>query len=466
MMQSRRDFLKSSVLSTLSLPFANALPKTKIVILGGGIAGLSAAHYLRKRSVVAPIYEAQSRVGGRIMTANNLLADGITTELGGEFIDSTHTDLLNLCKEFHLPLLDMESASEKRLVKQDFFFGGSRISEKQIIDELKNYSSTLVDDCSKVQGNDERRTLELDNLSLEEYLGKIGVKGWLYEMLKTCFTSELGLDAGVQGCIIMLRMLTVNFSQQKFEIYGNSDERYKISGGNERVINALSKRLVNQVRTDYVLERIIQSGNSYKLDFQNGRQVKADVIINTLPFTALRNVKLGFEMSEKKRKCINELDYGTQSKLFLGFKSKFWRKDGFSGYLLNDHLHNGWDSSQMQKNNIGSGGYSLFLGGEKGKNLLTSEYEIYLKALETVYPGAIQNFNGRYNAYNWSQNPFAGGAYSCYKVGQATSIGGLEGQSVGNIYFAGEHCSEEYGGFMNGAVETARKVVQTILKKS
>lgn len=465
-MQTRRDFLKLSAVGTMSLTWLNCssskATRPKIAILGGGIAGLSAAHYLKKNGVIAQVYEAQSRVGGRILTGKSLVAKDVTTEIGGEFIDSSHTDILNFCKEFDLSLLDMQSPSESNLVKTDFFFENKRRPNFEILEELKLHKPFL-NDITLIQTDDKKRYVELDKLSIDEYLHSVQVSGWLANLFKTSFTSELGLESDVQSCITMLSMLSVDLKTNKFEIYGDSDERYKVVGGNERIIDELVKRLENQINTDYVIEKISQKGKGYTISFQNGQEIISDIIILTLPFSALRNIKLEIEMPEMKRKCINELDYGTQSKLFFGFKERFWRENNFSGYVLNDKLHNGWDSSQMQKNNQGEGSYTLFMGGKKGLELGKNQYEYYLNELEKIYSGAKENYIV-HNSFNWSQNPYVKGAYSCYKVGQMSTIAGWEGKAVGNIFFAGEHCSKEYGGYMNGAVETANKVARTILQ--
>lgn len=466
MRSNRRFFLKGSILTATSLWLNNACKQSKnspkITILGGGIAGLYAAYMLKKAGIVAPIYEAHSRIGGRVMTGQNFVAKGITTEIGGEFIDSSHKELLDLCQEFGFTLLDMQSPSEVNLIKTDYFIDGQRRTNPEIIEGFRNYPQVLKD-MSAVEKAEPKRYAELDKLSIDEYLHSVGVTGWLANLLKTSFTSELGLDTDVQNCITMLGMISLDFNQNKFEIYGNSDERYKVVGGNEKIVKELAKRVENQINVDYVVEKIVRQGKTYNVFFGNGQNIDSEIIILTLPFTALRNVKLDFEMPKMKQKCINELDYGTQSKLFFGFKERFWRQENFSGYVLSDKIHNGWDSSQMQTNNQGNGSYTLFMGGQRGLSLNAGQGDKFLLELDGIYKGAKENYI-RHNAYNWVQNPFAGGAYSCYKPNQMTTIAGWESKPVDNVFFAGEHCSEHFGGYMYGALETSKKVVESILK--
>src|SRR5688572_6651340 len=128
---TRRRFLRDSAIATAAVagatlvggcsgPATAPAPTTggdaRIAIVGGGMAGLNAAYKLRKVGLRAKIFEGSGRTGGRMFTAKDLLGDGLTTELGGEFIDSTHEEMLALMEEFGLEKLDTwapEAASPK-----------------------------------------------------------------------------------------------------------------------------------------------------------------------------------------------------------------------------------------------------------------------------------------------------------------------------------------------------------------
>lgn len=472
---SRRVFLSQSSRLALSGGLASLLgcrekrptqTTPRIAIIGAGIAGLTAAHYLEKAGLTATLYDAQSRVGGRIVSAQGLLADGITTEMGGEFIDSNHDDVRYFCRLFNLPLLDTKAGSEARLVSTDYYFGGRRITEAEIREAFRPFSARVRADIASFPESldpNHPAVRSLDRLSIDAYLERIGMSGWLSEVIRGSFTSELGLESEEQSSLNLLVMLNPDVSKQ-VELYGDSDERYKVIGGNERIVTELSRSLSSPVQLGWQLERLRARATDYELAFTNGQTQTADFVLLTVPFSVLRTVRLDVELPERKRRCIAGLGYGMQSKLFLGVNERIWREQGYTGYVLSDHVHNGWDSSQMQHNNAGPGGYSLFLGGEKGRTLALSQADVYLKGVNSVFPGVAATYNGRKNLYNWNQNMFARGAYACYKVGQVSDFGGSEGQRVGNLFFAGEHCSVEFQGFMNGGAETGRRAAEDIVR--
>jgi monoamine oxidase len=159
---------------------------------------------------------------------------------------------------------------------------------------------------------------------------------------------------------------------------------------------------------------------------------------------------------------------GTNSKLFLGFSSRPWRKRGYLGYFYSDGaLQSGWDHTQTQDGD--PGGLTVFQGGRAGLALGEGSPEAHAdrlsKELEALYPGSRKARNGRAGVFHWPESPLALGSYSCYKVGQWTSIGGEEGKSVGDLHFAGEHCSADFQGYMNGAAESGRIAAERILSK-
>lgn len=471
---SRRKFIKNASIASLSTfiatDFISCISKKdiKIAIIGGGIAGLTSAHYLNKAGFKPTIYEAAKRTGGRMMSATGLLAEGITTELGGEFIDSSHKDMLYLCKEFDLKLLDMQAPDELKsnLIKHDFYFDNHRITEKVLIKAIKPYLSIIKKDAALVATNNYKNPalIALDKLSLDEYLQKIGITGWLYDLLGISFTAEMGLESDIQNCIAFLELLDTN-TTNGFDIYGESDERYKVIGGNQKIVDALAKTMEGQIEREYQLETLTEKGMEYKLNFQNGKEIYADFVIITLPFSVLREVKLNVDMSPKKAKCIKELSYGTNSKMFLGMRKRIWREQGFSGYVLSDLVHNGWDSSQMQTNNEGAGGYSVFFGGKMGKDLNDSQVDNHLTKLNIIYPNIKEQFNGKKGTFNWGNAPLAKGSYACMTVGQKTAFGGIESEPINSILFAGEHCSKDSQGYMNGGAETGRKAAEELIRR-
>jgi monoamine oxidase len=87
-----------------------------------------------------------------------------------------------------------------------------------------------------------------------------------------------------------------------------------------------------------------------------------------------------------------------------------------------------------------------------------------LAALDKPFPGIAAQFNDKAERFFWPTHPFTRASYACYRPGQWTTIANAESRPVGNLFFAGEHCSYDFQGFMNGGAETGKLAAAEIRK--
>lgn len=445
----------------------------RVAVVGAGLAGLTAARTLKRAGVAITVYEGSNRVGGRVQSVTDLLGLGLTTELGAEFIDGRHADVLALVKEFNLPLIDTEAASEQALVPS-YYFGGKHYSEAQVINEFEPLAARMRIDADTLSSDISAARhspvdIEFDRLSIAEYLSRIGASGWLQNLLEIAYLTEYGVEVENQSCLNLLTLLSFDTSDG-FHIFGSSDERYKIRGGNEQLARVLAAQLSGHIELEHRLTSVRAKGSGFRLDFEctgGSKSVEADFVVLAIPFTVLREVNLSLDLPPGKRRAIDTLGYGSNEKLIVGLHSAVWRDQGRNGEAYSDRpFQTGWDSSRLQ----GSGSsYTFFLGGDNGARLTTSDLatttDQYLREADTMFPGLRNAYTGLSLTTDWCVNQLFRGSYSCYLPGQWTTVAGWEGMSVGNLYFVGEHCSADFQGFMNGAVETGRKAAEAIIAK-
>ena len=470
----RRKFLRQAVYTAGSLAIAplmlgswcsdaGAPGQQSVAIIGGGIAGLNACYQLKKQGIRATIYEAGSKIGGRMFTVRDEFGEGITTDIGGEFVDSTHTDLIGLMKELGLPFYDLR---QDELQPKEIFFDGKHLTNDDLKNALQPFVKQLLSDIRSLPEVLSYETAShfqhLDNLTITEYISAIGISGWLYEFINVVLTREYGMEASEQSAINFLIMFTPP-KDHYYQMFGDDHEVMKIKGGSQQLCDALYEKIKESVVLKHTLTSISASNPSgYQLTFSTNhslRTVEADYILLAIPFSILRMIPVHLEMPEGKQKCINEMGYGNSCKFILGMDSKPWRKAGKQGYTFTDlSVGAGWDSSQLQSSQNGS--FTVFGGGQFGDSLsrrtaddITGDF---VPQLERIYPGMAAAFNKKHIKYCWAGNPLAKGGYSSFKKGQWSTLAGWESVPVGNVYFAGEHVSREFQGYMNGGAQTGR----------
>ncbi|MNS33919.1 Flavin-dependent L-tryptophan oxidase RebO precursor [compost metagenome] len=448
----------------------------RIAIVGAGIAGLRCAYALKQAGIRAEVYDAAERTGGRMLSREGLMGPGLVTELGGEFIDSAHCELMQLVGEFRLPLIDTLEDASAGFRKAALYFDGRLVGVQALAATLGPIARAIAADRARLPARIDYRhgheAAALDRLSLAAYLDRLGVRGWIRAFLEAAYITEYGLDPDAQSALNLITMLGVDFSDTSAPLFGMSDERFKVRGGNQRITDALAERLDGQLHPRHRLEAIDAAGAGYRLSFagpnEAAREVTADVVVLCLPFTTLRQVAMRVELPAIKQRAIAELGYGQCAKLMMGVTRRIWRDQCNVGFTFSDTgVQTGWDNSQLQPGVVG--GFTVLAGGRAaqaiGQGPPDQQAARFAPILSAVYPGFEGVLSGRNARLHWPSMPFALGSYAAYKPGQWTTIRGAEGMPVGNLYFAGEHCSEAFQGFMNGAAATGREVAEALLAR-
>ena len=478
---SRREFVKETAsafalgIGALSLPRlargANATPK--IAIVGAGLAGLSTAYYLRRAGLPATLYEAANRIGGRVITLHDTFGSGLHTELGGEFIDTHHDTMHELASHFDLALT---SVKDPALVDHAYFSGGRHYSEKEVVECFRKIAPQIAKDRASLSTTNVLNEFEsakaFDNLSLAEYFDRLQLPTWFNRILSAAYTTEYGLDCGDQSSLNFIQVVKTDTGENRFDIFGDSDECCRIEGGNGRLTKTMAEDLHLQIETGMRLVRIAKKASTYHLTFEHSaagtKMIEADIVVMTLPFSVLRKLEMKMELPASKHKAIQELGYGTNAKLITGFRSAPWRSGGFSGYTFTDEEYlTGWEAAHDPTTNASA--FTMLLGGREGVNsnsgAPTELANRLLPGLDAAYTGSAASFTGIAERFHWPSNPYSLGCYSCYKPGQWTSIAGKEVETVGALYFAGEHCGGDFQGFMEGAALSGKNAALAIAKR-
>ncbi|MEO6038747.1 MAG: FAD-dependent oxidoreductase [Saprospiraceae bacterium] len=440
----------------------------RIAIVGAGMGGLSAGYYLRQKGVGATIFEADKRVGGRIKTGRMFGEGNLFTEIGAEFIDTVHEDMLRFVRLLNLETKLMDVDTDVFGERDAFFIEGNHHSLRDVVAELNADYPRIAKQQLQLEG---RHAPEFDRFSMAEYIDSIRVSPWVKKLLTAAYLGENGMETDQQSAVNLLSILQTKAGQ--FTPFGESDERFKISGGNEQIPLGLANLLRSQIRLEHRLMALRELSNGgFQLTFsENGttREETYDAVVLALPFTVLRQVDIKMELPPIKQQVIKELGYGTNAKFILETKGRPWRDTGYRGYLFNETIHNGWDSTQLQQGNQGVGTYTIFYGGEAGKKAVRgteqAQLDHCLPELEGAFAGTRSSLTGKMELAPWPSNPFVGASYSCFSVGQVNAFTGAAGAPLRNLFFAGEHCSIDYWGFMNGGAETGRKTAKAVLKK-
>jgi monoamine oxidase len=506
---TRREFLAGSAAAGTALALGGLRPAVtraatpaRIAIVGGGISGLSAALTLADAGVASTVFEASPlRVGGRMhsdatgfVDAKGRWIDGQTSEWCGELIDSGHKTILMLAQRFRLATADLLGAQPNGS-EDTYYFDGHFYPADQADADFQPIHQALQGD---VQAASYPTTylintpagIALDQMSIYDWIedrvpgGHVSPMG---QLLDGAYNIEYGAETKDQSALNLVYLLGYGAKPGNFMIFGKSNERYHIAGGNERLPAAIAASLpAESVKLGWWMQAIaVNSDGSVGLTFATAAGTISqtfDRVILTLPFAVLR--KLDYtraRFDDLKIVAINQLGAGRNDKLQLQFDRRIWNGTGAWPGIGNGNSNadtgyqNTWDVTR------GQGGTSGILVDYTGGNVagsfnpstpysdaasnpqVTRYARTFLKQIEPVYPGLTARWNGKATLSVPALDPNLNCSYSYWKVGQYVAFSGYEKVRQGNILFAGEHCSQDFQGYMEGGASEGVRAANDLL---
>jgi monoamine oxidase len=478
---SRRQLLAAGAAAVAAgawTPRARAAAAPRVVVVGTGLAGLTCAYRLKQSGVIAAVHEASDRVGGRCWSIRNAFAPGLVAEHGGELIDTGHIEIRQLCQELGLAL-DNLLQGETNGTEPLYFFDRRPYTYAEASADFNAVYQKLHKDVSAASypttyQTSTPRGRELDAMTIVDWIEESvpgGLSSRFGQLLDVAYNIEFGAECTDQSALNLLYLLGY-IGQGKLRLFGPSNEKYHVRGGNDQIATALAAALDGQITrgSELVAIRLTPAG-SYALTFNQGgtlKSVTADRAVLALPFSIMRRSvdwsKAGF--GREKARAIRELGMGTNSKLNVGFKTRHWRALGCNGDTYADTGYQAtWEVSRAQPGTAGilvdyTGGR---IGDSFGSGTPSSRARQFLAQVEPVLPGVSAQWDGRATVDYWPAYPWTRGSYSYYKPGQYTAFGGAEEQVSGACHFAGEHTTQDFQGYLQGAVFSGQRAAAEVL---
>lgn len=481
----RRDFLKQAVIAAaaLSAPPLNAFASSqgglrrrgnpkKVIIIGAGLAGLSAAYELTQAGHDVTVLEARTRPGGRVHTLRDTFAEGLYADAGATRVPNHHHFTLKYAELFGLTL-DLFQPPELPSV---YYVRGKRIRVTPGQNVKWPYDLTAEEQALGVSGMRQKyiwsMLSELDDVTdptwpppetLKRYDQMNRSDFWRSRgasMEAVALLSLGGVDdrAETWSTLFMLRNQALNRKLTRY---------YKIRGGTDLLPKAFAARLPEKVHYAVPVVRIEQSAQGVKAVFRHAgvhHAVAGDYLVCAVPFTVQRNIEVAPAFSVEKQRAIEQLPYLSASKIFLQSRQRFWVNKGESGFATTDlPIGQVWDLTYGQPGTRGIlQAFPISLHSRRVTGMPESErINFALEQVEMIYPGMREQFEGGVTKC-WDEDEWARGASSYYKPGQFSSLLPHVARPEGRIHFAGEHTSVWIDGWMQGALESGNRVAQEV----
>lgn len=409
------------------------------IVIGAGLAGLSAAYELVGAGCDVQVFEARQRLGGRVHTVQ--LAAGQYGEGGGEFVDDNHTAAIAYAAEFDLKL-DPACQFPEELY---WFIDGKLCNQKSFTTEQGEAVDDFYTKLAKQleQNPDPPQTLA-------EWLDAHEIAPFARRVASLQTQALFAADAGEIG---------LGFFAQ----FSSGDGRnMRIRGGNSRLVNALAQHL-GRVHTNNPVRRIQQTDNTVIVSVETASglvEVVADSVIVTIPWSVLRHIPIEAPLTDIQREAISSLPYGGLVKTLLQYPHHFWSQPNFGIDLLEDKYQAIWEPTFAQPGTEKI--LSCFSGGNSSLLLAQQAIEKAEQTVRKIYPDApeaIASYSSDWNVDEWAK-----GGYCYFRPGQLHRFNPHLILPAGRVFFAGEHTAPlEYRGYMEGAIRSGQRAAEQIL---
>jgi monoamine oxidase len=484
--------------------------RPRIAIVGAGIAGLTAALTLQDAGLACDLYEASQRIGGRMHSDTTTWADGLVSEWCAEFIDRDHTTMHQLITRFGLQTIALDRGRAGRapglMYLLDRYYRAEELTHD--LQALAPLVRQQVRDAGfpTTQAHFTPEGFRLDHLSVAAWIEQYVPGGHMTPLghfLDAACTGFYGLDTAEQSALNLVYLLDGLVGTRAVTSGAAVDApapdalaprplqgSTKIAGGNAQLPRAIARglpqgclHLGHQLVT---LERTAAHPLTLTFATADGtHETRCDYVILALPFSTLRRVdyrQAGFDAV--KRAAIEQLGYGTISKLFLQFDRPYWDEEGpwprpHSDFFITDlAIQTLWDASHGQTSSPAL--LVDYTSGHRGAAYVpptayattheSARIQQYahdcLRHLERLFPGISAHYTGTAALSYPTGDPHLLGSYACWRVGQYTQFGGYEGVRQGPVLFAGEHCSIEFQGYMEGAAREGARAAGEIAREA
>jgi len=434
-----------------------------VLVAGAGLAGLSAARDLLALGATVTVVDSRDRVGGRVWTIRDGFVEKQHAETGGDMIDEEHHALRDLAAELSLPLTRIlrggfgyvrtDAAGKPRIVARSAMRGWDRLAHA-LGDLTTPYKRAEQRWDSPIAASIARRSVAawLDEATVDEELRATatGLRGFFL-----ADPDELSLIA-----------LVDQFAPSEDVEDVAPGAMYRIDGGNDRLAAALAAPLGNRLRLKTEVVAISHRGKAVRVSVKHAQtqsQLTCDYVIVTMPASVVRRIPFTPSLPSQQHDAFARLKYGRATKTLLQFSKRFWRAPGrpraFGSPLAVGALI---DANEEQRGRAGI--LTLLAGG--GASDATQA--IVAKDGPAGLVNAL-DWLGSKNAdllasrqIVWEHDPWARGGYAFFDPTFDPALRAWLARPFGRVFFAGEHTSVKWQGYMNGAIESGRRAAAEI----
>lgn len=433
-----------------------------VIVLGAGLAGLSAARDLAAAGTDVVVLEARARAGGRVEQTST--PDGRLVQLGGEIVGTFHTAYRQLVGELGLTLVPTFVASKGEtswLLGRQIFIGDElpwmSDADRREYERLEKEFSTLAATVDPDNPWAHPDAASLDRVSVGDWVRAAGGNPAVLRQLELS-ARALSVESIERTSLLAdLRKESAAGAEGFYNYEAWENER--VLEGSATVALTMAAQLGDRVRYSSPVSEIHIEGERNWVRLATGEVISASAVVSALPVGPLRDVHVT-GVSDSRLASLHRQRHAPAVKVAAVYENSFWEEQGRNGtsFMEPTLLGGTW----AQNDGVLSGLIPPSSLGEYFATPTSRRQSELTEELSTVFGDAAEAYS-RFYLRNWATDPWTQGYVTGWRPGDVTAVGPLHGTHEPPFYVCGS--DQWVCGYMEGAVRTGRAAAAAILTR-
>jgi monoamine oxidase len=455
--------------------------KADYVVVGAGLAGLTAAREIARAGKSVIVLEARKRVGGRVV--NHDLGGGKVSEAGGTFVGPTQDHVIGLAKDLGIGTFDTYntgnnvyySTDGRRVEWSDTGPTGTAPPDPAILADLAAVVAQLDDMALQVPVDapwQAARAAEWDGQTLESWVAANSANPDFRKLVPMATRPIFGAEPRELSLLYVLFYIAASGDERNpgtFERNFNTrggGQQSRFTGGSGLLPERMAAELGRRIVLGAPVRRIEQVKGGVKV-VADGTTVSAKRVIVAVPPTVAGDIDYRPGLGQLRDELTRRVPQGTLMKVAAVYPKPFWRERGFTGQGLapDGFVAATFDDSPPE----GDPGVVFgFVGGDKARafrRMPAAERRAAALAEFARFWGEEANQPEEYFETDWTGEVWSRGCpVALYGPGALLSYGRELRRPVGRIHWAGTETSTYWNGYMDGAVRSGERAAMEVLE--